>query len=65
MTKSKDAAAIKALEELGLRNHSNSSLSSDIEDLRRQLDAYEQEIGSLDPDTLAKYLIKSSTLDNN
>lgn len=65
MTKSKDAAAIKALEELGLRNHSNSSLSSDIEDLRRQLDAYEQEIGSLDPDTLAKYLIKSPTLDNN
>jgi hypothetical protein len=56
----KDAAVIKALEELGLRKKTDSdSLPDSLADLASQLDQYEQELGSLDANTLRQYLIRS------
>lgn len=63
-TKTKDAAAIKALEELGLKKEQDSnSLSPQIQDLENQLNNYEAELGDLDPTTLEKYLKVNKTLD--
>lgn len=62
--KTKDAAAIKALEELGLRKEQDpGSSSTQIKDLQSQLDHYADEIGNLDPHTLEKYLKVNKTLD--
>jgi hypothetical protein len=57
-THKKDAAIVKALEELGLRKDPTPA-SPQIADLLAQLDNYESELGRLDPTTLSKYL-KSS-----
>lgn len=57
MTSKKDAATIKALEELGLRKDPQ-SIPPQIADLAQQLARCEDEMGSIDPEVLAKYLIK-------
>jgi hypothetical protein len=56
MNSKKDAAAIKALEELGLRK-GPTQVSPEIQDLIDQLDNYDKEIGPADPTTLKQYLI--------
>ncbi len=54
----KDAAVIKALEELGLRKESDpNTLPPELADLQQQLDQYEEEIGSIDNDTLKKFIL--------
>ena len=54
---SKDAAVIKALQELGLRkNQDPSTLSPEIADLQQQLDNYDQEFDDVDPNTLKKFI---------
>lgn len=57
--KSKDAAVIKALEELGLRKQ-EVSVPDDLSDLSDQLDKYKEELGRMDPKTLQQYLIRKS-----
>ena len=55
---SKDAAIIKALEELGLRKDADpNTLPDQLSDLQTQLDQYEHEIGELDANTLKKFLL--------
>ena len=54
----KDAAAVKALEELGLRKTPTSdTLPDQLSDLQAQLDSYEEEFGKLTPERLQKYLV--------
>ena len=54
---SKDAAVIKALQELGLRkNQEPNTLSPEIADLQQQLDNYDQEFDDVDPNTLKKFI---------
>lgn len=60
MPSNKDAAAIKALQELGLRKDSTSP-SPEIQDLLDQLDACEKELGVIDPDVLNKYIVPKSS----
>ena len=52
----KNAAVIKSLAELGLLKSSRSN-TSDIEEIKKQLEQFEKELGqTLDPETLRKYL---------
>ena len=52
----KNAAVIKSLAELGLLKSSRST-TPDIEEIEKQLQQFEKELGlRLDPETLKKYL---------
>lgn len=55
--KSKDAAVIKALEELGLRKNTP-PVSDNLSDISDQLDKYKDELGKFDAKTLQQYIIR-------